>query len=313
MALHTWKKQKPRDKKKTKNKDKLRTKAKMYKIKQKPEDFIVKEINECPNEQGAYTYFILQKKNMTTIEALQKIAKAMHAPLRSFGYAGNKDKHAITQQMCSVKNATNIPRIEGLGITIIGTAKRPVGLGQHHGNHFTITVRNIKEKPDIKPEFINYYGEQRFGKENATIGKLIILGKLDEAAEKLGITKSILKQRPLKILQIYVGAYQASLWNKLAMNSTEEEIPMIGFGTTETPEVKRILDEERITLRNFVVDEMPHLSAEGQMRKRTTKAQELIVGELEKDEINTGMKKIKIEFTLEPGSYATEFIRQNFD
>ena len=278
----------------------------MYKIKQTPEDFIVTEINNVKIQDGAYTYFVLKKKNQTTLHAIQEISRRTGIPLREFGYAGNKDKNAITEQTCSVRG--NI-RIEGM----IGTGKTPISLGQHNGNRFAIIVRNITEKPKIHTEFVNYYGEQRFGTRNAELGKLILLGKWNEAAEKLVMTKEEFKQQPLKLLKLYVNAYQSLLWNKMASECTHDEAPVIGFGTEETDEVRKVLSEEGITLRNFIVKELTHLSAEGQMRKRLATAKDLKVGELEDDELNTGMKKITLEFTLEPGSYATEFIRQNFE
>ena len=75
----------------------------MYKIKQIPEDFVVREISGIrPSEHGKYTYFLLKKRNYTTQRAVKAIADALHIPEKRFGFAGNKDKNAITEQLCSV-------------------------------------------------------------------------------------------------------------------------------------------------------------------------------------------------------------------
>ena len=70
----------------------------MYKIKQLPEDFIVKEISHVnPQLNGQYAYFILKKTNLTTIDALQILSNKFKIPLKNFGFAGNKDKKAVTE------------------------------------------------------------------------------------------------------------------------------------------------------------------------------------------------------------------------
>ena len=83
----------------------------MYKIKDIPEDFVVEEIPLFRvKKSGTYTYFLLQKKNYTTEKAIQKISCFFKVPRKRFGYAGTKDKIAVTKQYCSVKG--NIPDIK---------------------------------------------------------------------------------------------------------------------------------------------------------------------------------------------------------
>jgi tRNA(Glu) U13 pseudouridine synthase TruD len=61
-----------------------------------------------------------------------------------------------------------------------------------------------------------------------------------------------------------------------------------------------------------VIKEFPELSSEGTERDVFAEAQKLSIGELEGDELNPGRKKVKLSFVLQPGSYATEFVRQLF-
>ena len=77
----------------------------MYLIKQKSGDFKVVEKSILPekNDAGNYAYFLLNKTGYTTIDAVELIARFLHKKLRDMGYAGNKDKHAITQQTISIK------------------------------------------------------------------------------------------------------------------------------------------------------------------------------------------------------------------
>ncbi len=77
----------------------------MYKIKQSPEDFFVREISTVEiEEEGSYSYFLLRKTNYTTLRALQHIAKALNTQLKNMGFAGSKDKNAVTEQVVSAKN-----------------------------------------------------------------------------------------------------------------------------------------------------------------------------------------------------------------
>lgn len=302
----------------------------MYKIKQQPEDFIVKEIfTPTLTETGEYAYFVLKKINHTTLDAAKKIANTLRIPLKHIGYAGAKDKHAITEQTCSAKivNREKLERLKLKNITIIflGYNDKPVSLGDHEGNNFTIVVRNIIATPKPITKFINYFGEQRFSTNNAEIGKLLVQKKFKAAAESL-TEESVknyteehpadvigaLKTLPIKQLKFYIHAYQAKLWNEMAANTTELTLPLIGFGTQEIPFAEEILRREGITTREFIIKPFPELSSEGNEREVFAEAKNLQISKLEDDELNTGMKKITLKFDLQKGSYATEFVRQLF-
>src|SRR3989338_771011 len=91
----------------------------MHKIKQIPEDFIVKEINDVQiDDDGSYAYFLFKKRNYDTIKAIQAIAKKLGINGKSIGFAGNKDRNAITEQIISIKNGKK--DFENLAIKDIG-------------------------------------------------------------------------------------------------------------------------------------------------------------------------------------------------
>ncbi|MBN1644911.1 tRNA pseudouridine(13) synthase TruD, partial [Candidatus Woesearchaeota archaeon] len=201
-------------------------------------------------------------------------------------------------------------------------------LGDLEGNSFEIVVRNISSKPELKQKFVNYFGAQRFSRNNPAIGKVIVKRDFKHAIELIlegkgnfeGRTKEFLEKNsndyvgalktiPRKILSLYVHSYQSLLWNQQAKNSTEETVPIIGFNTLID---SKIIEKEGIKLRDFIIKEIPQLSSEGGERKRLVEAANVSISELEKDELNCGKKKILIKFTLPKGSYATEYIRQLF-
>ena len=306
----------------------------MYKIKQNPEDFIVKEISNIEiKDKGDYLYFQLKKKNYNTLTAIEHIANVLHTPINRFGFAGNKDRNAITEQLVSVTgvNKENLEKLnlKDIEIKILGYGDKYISLGDLKGNEFIITVKNLNEeeitnlnnkirnKPILMP---NYFGEQRFSHQNIDVGKALIKREFEKAAELLrsdiiendfiGAIRKLNK----KILKLYVHAYQSYIFNEtvkeyLKNNIKEnEKIPIIGFGTELDNYnekiiyiIKNILMEENLDLRDFITVKIPELSQEGSERDLFVEIKDLET--LEKTE-----DTIKIKFFLQKGSYATEAI-----
>jgi len=305
----------------------------MYAIKHVPEDFIVTEVSTVKPSSGSFLYFKLWKRDIATLEAMQKIAFALKLPLKEVSCAGNKDKIAVTEQVCSVHNVSK-ERFEKLSfsnmkLTFLGYGPEPVHLGELDGNNFKIIVRNLDNLPKISAKFRNLFGEQRFSTKNSEIGKFIVKREFEKAALLIAKLHSGIKriyvhlnQRdyvgalrclPRKLLLLFVHAYQSQLWNKAAMLSSGEILPLVGFGSEVKDAItKQILKEENLKPSDFVIRELPEISAEGSERAVWADAKDLKVGKLEKDELFPGKSKVTLEFFLPKGSYATEFIRQSF-
>ncbi len=184
-------------------------------IKRKPEDFIVEEIifgkvwrikrgidlilDFLPKERKQHLHFTLVKKNWNTYDAIKEIGKAIHASPSRFGFAGMKDRDAITAQRVSLFNGdvSEVRRVKIKDIILkeFEYSDRRIYLGDHWGNEFTIRIRNIIHKEEVpkliekfsKEGFRNYFGEQRFGIErtNHLVGKYIIMGNFEKAVRAL--------------------------------------------------------------------------------------------------------------------------------
>ncbi|MBD3312836.1 tRNA pseudouridine(13) synthase TruD [Candidatus Woesearchaeota archaeon] len=313
----------------------------MYIIKKNPEDFIVKERSIVqPKDEGNYSYFILKKKDWTTIGALEKIAGFLRIPLKSFGFAGTKDKAAVTEQVISIRVGYEKKlekfRHKGIRLEFIGRSDEPVSLGDLEGNEFQITVRDADNIPNKLDRFINYFGEQRFSSSNAEIGRAMIkddFRKAAQLADEPAVRAYLkdhpknyagaLKQLPKKILMMYVHSYQSFIWNRTVKEFLEgkkpEEIretknfsiPLVGFGTDYQSNrieaiIKDILKKENVTERDFIIRKMPELSSEGGEREVFADVKDM---KIEKK----GVMTYKISFFLPKGCYATELIRQMFE
>lgn len=151
-------------------------------------------------------HFVLYKENLNQQQAIGKLAKKLDKPKKLFGFAGTKDKRAITTQICSVYDVSPHALIqatsnigESIQISNIHYAREPISLGDLNGNKFSIVLRDIKldgfegqiknkdmhrkVKEGIRKRiqaveesgFINYYGMQRFGTSNVPTHHIGIL------------------------------------------------------------------------------------------------------------------------------------------
>src|SRR5205823_1969041 len=76
-------------------------------IKQRAEDFFVQEIPLYePSGDGEHVYCEIQKVGLTTFEAVDRIARALHVSPRDIGYAGLKDARAVSRQVLSIQGTS---------------------------------------------------------------------------------------------------------------------------------------------------------------------------------------------------------------
>lgn len=308
------------------------------KIKTLPEDFIVEEVFDLKLEDGPYTYFILQKKNWNTISAIREIAKRLGKKEKDFGFAGNKDKHAITKQMvsCYMIDSSKLESldIKDIEIKIVGHGKERITLGMLEGNKFEIIIRDLNKELFGKVNWIiNYFDKQRFGMNlnNHLVGKALVKKNFKEACSLLNLEVShndyvgALRKHGLKELKLYIHAYQSFLWNKLACSIVsvgecvvkdygfgdlafplEEhsyvEVPIVGF-LYKGGDYDEILAEEGIGVRDFIIPQINEISSEGSIRP-------LLVGVefFKLEEIDEEMKQ-KVSFFLPKGAYATMVVK----
>ena len=250
------------------------------------EDFAVQEITNVRKSKGKskgrYCYFWLEKKNMTTQDALDKISRVLHA--KKIGFAGNKDKRAVTKQLCSVENVLKerleSVRVQGITITFYGYGEEPISLGDLRANRFTIVVRDVDVGCILKKmsTIVNYFDEQRFSEHNVDVGKALVKKNWKRAVEiieqghyryrKMNNDVATLRTIPLKLLQLFVHSYQSKLWNDTVASFIERQvkfdrvaysvghlafpvgrlankkIPLVGFDTAiKDGKIKTIVDD----------------------------------------------------------------------
>lgn len=185
-------------------------------FKQSKDDFVVNEVPlyEFSNE-GEHLILKLRKKDLATWDAIEILANYLKCSTREFGYAGLKDKNAMTVQHISVhrKYEDALKSFSHENIKILETTyhNNKIKIGHLKGNNFFIRLKRVGlvEKQKIEEAFSkiavfgmpNYFGFQRFGidGENYKKGKQIVEGTL--------------KERNRNLKQMFINAYQSYLFN----------------------------------------------------------------------------------------------------
>ncbi len=173
-------------------------------IKRRPEDFLVDEqpLYE-PCGEGEHVYLCIQKRGMTTSQVVGVLARHFGVRAGAVGYAGLKDKHAITRQIFSVhgpgKKPEDFPDLvhERLATLWVDRHTNKLRPGHLRGNRFSIRIRNVDMTRAPAAKRIldrlsatgvpNLAGEQRFGSRanNHALGRLDLLGRHQELIDLL--------------------------------------------------------------------------------------------------------------------------------
>jgi tRNA pseudouridine13 synthase len=185
-------------------------------LKAVPEDFVVDELPAYPaSGEGTHTFLRIEKRALTTDEAVRRVCSALSASERDAGTAGQKDRQAVTRQWISVPGV-DPERALALtldGVRVIEAVRHGHKLRTGHlsGNRFEITLRGTSGGPERARAVLealavrgmaNYFGAQRFGVrgDNAQQGRKLLDGEAGGASRG---------QR-----RMLISAYQADLFNR---------------------------------------------------------------------------------------------------
>lgn len=160
-------------------------------IRREPEDFRVDEIDAfAASGEGEHLLLDVEKRGMNTQHAAQRIARWAGIPLMGVGYAGMKDRHAVTRQRFSVHlPKRQAPALEALASNELRVLAhdwhaKKLPRGAHAGNRFVLVLRGVeggRERIDARLGVVagsgvpNYFGGQRFGHGGNNVDKAIAM------------------------------------------------------------------------------------------------------------------------------------------
>lgn len=337
-------------------------------IKEKPEDFIVEEVKNnkiftvkytltqrikdfLPKKEKKQLHATLVKTNWTTPRAIKAISRRLWISQKRIGYAGLKDKRAVTSQRISIfkikiKDIKKI-KIKDILLKEFEYSNERIRIGDLNGNKFTVVILGDSKKLKNKilslknKKLLNFFGAQRYSKNNKEIGKEMLKGNFKNAVEILfspynfknldwkevlnglpkraGIERAVanhlikypndyigaLRKIHKRLRKIFTHSYQSYLFDLYLKNSKgriNQEIPLVGYNTINLDEkYKKILKKEKMSVKKFRIKSMPEMSCSGSKRKTFFTAKNLKI-------LNMRKNKIKISFTLKKGVYATTFL-----
>lgn len=150
-----------------------------------PEDFFVEEIASFePSGEGEHLLLSVEKRGLTTHAVARRLAEWAGLEEFAIGYAGLKDRHAVTRQRFSVhlpkRIAPDLAALQSAELQVLQSSwhNRKLPRGALAGNRFILLLRELQgDQAAIEQRLEriaarglpNWFGEQRFGRDGDNV------------------------------------------------------------------------------------------------------------------------------------------------
>jgi len=317
--------------------------------KQSDADFFVKEdLGYDLDGEGEHVFINIQKQDCNTLFVAEQLAKFARISPKLVGYAGLKDRNAITEQWFGLHIPGKLTpdfslfELDGCKILQVKRHTKKLRIGNLKGNFFSLILRNINNQVQTESRLKliqaggvpNYFGEQRFGKDNNNINQAVLWAKGEInvkdrkkrsfylSAARSAIFNGIVSQRIIKklnttvllgdILQLadrgsWFVAEQVelkTLQQRVENSELNITAPMLGDNGPQTK-------DDGLSFEQQYIDDnwSEFLALFRQERVETSRRPSL----LRPKNINWTWQDnttLKVEFWLPAGSYATAVLRE---
>jgi TruD family tRNA pseudouridine synthase len=285
--------------------------------------------------EKAYLHFTLVKRDWETFRALNYLRRRLGVSLKRFGFAGMKDKRAVTAQRVSLwkgrVDALTRLRLKDIRLKDFDYAEERINLGTARGNRFTITLRDIPRKHGEINEILtrfqtlvttygipNYYGPQRTSGGNVEAGQAIkdgdlkgaiaiILTKVQAYFEEGGIERIPkvfwYEKRMLRHLARYPNDFAGALRRipkkilTLYVHAYQSHL----FNEQLKDAIREHQVPDTLTIPGFTIPKMPELRTFPVTRRTYLKARDFTV-------LRVTDGEALIRFTLAKGEYASTLL-----
>jgi len=311
-----------------------------------PEDFVVEEIPRvAPEGEGSHLWLWVEKRSANTDWVAKELAKSVGCPQRDVGFAGLKDRHALTRQWFSVPatddTAASVADAEIEGVQILDSRRhtRKLKRGTLNGNRFQIKIRDfngdveatIKRLEQIKASGVpNYFGPQRFGHQGRNVeqGYNLLKRRARLNRSKKSIYLSAI--RSFLFNHVLAERVRAGVWNTMVngdlamLNGTQSVFPCEIPDTDIEDRCKRLdihptgpmpgeagtqPTGDAAALEQGVLAQWPELLEimTAQRVQASRRSLRLFPAELN---WNIEGNELNLTFVLPPGTYATTVLRE---
>ena len=288
------------------------------------EDFVVREVisekfarkfsrtsKGVSRIDGPFSVYLMKKSGENTKDAILKINDRTG---KDVGYAGLKDKNAVTYQYITIKDADFEDMDMGnIALSFVSKSQNAITIGDLKGNNFEITLHDFGDHARMEDAikhasskgFPNLFGKQRFGRnmDNYLIGRHIVKGNMKKAMEMMDAQE----MKPSKdMTKFFIHSYQSWIFNSVLIKCIEksqipDQLPIVGYGSKiDSDIVKNILEKECISPKDFMINELS-ICCRGGMRDTFVKT---------KIEHYFRNSSVTLKFFLPKGCYATQLLEE---
>ncbi len=313
------------------------------------EDFVVDEIPLYAHSgAGEHCYVRVEKRGYTTPAMLRAVTRAAGVDERDVGYAGLKDKHAVTRQWLSLPSKARPPSEWQLpdGILVVEHTRHGNKLRTGHllGNRFAITLvtpdAGALDQATALAELLrvsgvyNYFGGQRFGRRGNGLRQA--LHWLRDGAKLHGLPRFLTKLYPsviqAEVFNRYFSARRAVGLERLIagevvrldqagamfmVEDVERESPRLTSGDVHLtgpifgPKA-RATSADAAALESAMIQELGlDADAREKLARLAPGTRRDLIAPISDLQVSwAAVGRLEIAFSLPSGSYATEVIRQ---
>jgi len=297
------------------------------------EDFRVTELPcQPPSGEGEHIWLDIEKNGANTAFVAQQLAEAAGVPERDVGYAGLKDRHAITRQWFSIyfpKGQTpDLTQLQHPEFRVLSQSRHVKKLrpGDLLGNRFRILLRDVTDSNGntqvaqaveanlqaiVSQGVPNYFGAQRFGFDggNVELGRAMLARDIRvRNPRKKGIYLSAV--RSFVFNEVLAERIQRGLWGQTlpgdVMDAAGEPTgPLWGRGRVSTSGEAHALETDVAQRHATLCDGMEHAGLEQERRALVARPAELWWEWLDN---GTLPRHLVLSFSLPAGCYATSVL-----
>jgi tRNA pseudouridine13 synthase len=321
----------------------------LIRVRSTPEDFRVEEVPlYAPCGEGEHTFVRVEKRLRSTEEVARELARVGQVPRRDVGYAGRKDREAVTQQWFSVPGldpeSARALALPGIRVLEAARHRHKLRTGQLRANRFELVVRDVGEDAAragaeqlLRLEaqgMPNRFGPQRFGRDGANpeLGRAVLRGErgsVDRRTARFWVSalqaevfNAVLARRPVPLDALEPGdvcVVHASGGLFVVEDVAREtprarafEISATGplFGTRGLEPAGVVAERERAVLQEFGIESAAALRPPPGLRLRGGRRPFRVRPEQVSWEREPDA--VRLRFTLPPGSYATVLLEELF-
>ncbi|WP_422011234.1 tRNA pseudouridine(13) synthase TruD [Roseateles sp.] len=296
------------------------------------EDFIVTELPlQLPCGEGEHLWLDIEKNGANTAFVAQQLADAAGVNEWDVGYAGLKDRYAITRQWFSIylpigKGKGETPDLTGLQhpeFKVLSQSRHVKKLrpGDLQGNRFRIVLRDVTGDPEAMKAIEanlkavasqgvpNYFGAQRFGFEGGNVeqGRAMLAREIRvRNPKKKGIYLSAVRSfvfNEVLALRIQQGLWGQTLPGDVMDAAGRPTGPLWGRGRVSTTDQAQALENGVAGRHATLCDGMEHAGLDQERRALVAQPVDMAWAWPQADQL-------VLTFSLPAGTYATSVLNE---